>query len=72
MYFFLRIGHDNSGSNPGWHLKEVKIEAPNREIYYFPCKKWFDLNEDDGKLERSLYSEEFNNNRIENNNNCKI
>ncbi len=52
-----RIGHDNSGISPAWHLKQVKINTPQGESYDFPCKRWFDKYEDDGLIERVLYPE---------------
>jgi hypothetical protein len=57
FFMLKRIGHDNSGSNPGWLLKDVQIETSDRQFFYFPCNKWLDLNEDDGKIERSLKPE---------------
>jgi hypothetical protein len=53
----IKIGHGNNGSAPGWHLKDVKIDGPNGEFYLFPCGKWLDASEDDGKTERTLYPE---------------
>ncbi len=56
--FFLivlsRIGHDNKGAfGGGWKLDNVEIEASgNRK--HFPCGRWLDKKEDDGKLEREL------------------
>ena len=55
MFIFQRIGHDNSGSGPGWHLDNVRIEGPKGEVYTFPCNKWFDKKEEDGQIERELY-----------------
>ena len=50
-----RIGHDNTGFGPGWHLHSVKIEAPLlRKSWNFPCNRWFDRDEDDRKIEREL------------------
>ena len=53
----MRIGHDNKGIAPGWHLREVKILTPFQENYVFPCDKWLDKNEDEGQIERVLYPE---------------
>ncbi len=49
----IKIGHDNRGIGPGWHLKEVSIEC-NDKRFLFPCNKWLDKHEDDGKIERDL------------------
>ena len=49
----LKIGHDNKGFGPGWHLKEVSIEC-NHKNFIFPCNKWLDKREGDGKIERDL------------------
>ena len=49
----LKIGHDNKGIGPGWHLKEVLIECNNKR-FLFPCNMWLDKHEDDGKIERDL------------------
>lgn len=51
----LQIGHDNKGLGPGWHLKEVEVETPDRRKYMFPCDQWFDKKEGDGKIERDLF-----------------
>ena len=62
----LRIGHDNSGFGPGWHLDYVEVRKfatdPNtgkpsttdKLMWHFPCDKWFDKKEDDGKIIRDL------------------
>jgi hypothetical protein len=42
------------GFGPGWHLKEIIIETTNNKVI-FPCNKWFDKKENDGKIERFLY-----------------
>lgn len=53
----IKIGHDNAGMGPGWHLKDVRIETPHGHVYYFPCNRWLDKHEDDKKIERTLYPE---------------
>jgi hypothetical protein len=50
----LKIGHDNKGFGAGWHLKEVFVECNNKK-FIFPCNKWLDKKEDDGKIERDLF-----------------
>ena len=49
----LKIGHDNKGIGPGWHLKEVSVIS-NGKKFLFPCGRWLDRKEDDGKIERDL------------------
>ena len=52
----IRIGHDGRGIGSGWHLKEVIIDAPKLgKKWRFPCNRWLDKYEDDGKVERELF-----------------
>ncbi len=52
----ILIGHDGRGIGSGWHLKEVIIDAPKLgKKWRFPCGRWLDKNEDDGKTQRELY-----------------
>ena len=48
----IKIGHDNSGSGPGWFLDHVTVNGID-----FPCNKWFDKKEDDGQIIRELFTE---------------
>ncbi|TNM89906.1 hypothetical protein fugu_004140 [Takifugu bimaculatus] len=55
----IRIGHDNRGSNPGWHLDRVEIRRKLRkgkgsETTIFPCERWLAKSEDDGETVREL------------------
>ena len=51
----IRIGHDGRGAGAGWHLKEVVVDAPKLgRKWRFPCNRWLDKSEDDGKIERDL------------------
>lgn len=51
----IKIGHDGKGLGSGWHLKEVIIDAPKLgKKWRFPCNRWLDKSEDDGKIEREL------------------
>ncbi len=51
----IRIGHDNSGAGPGWHLDRVVVQNPvNGKSVEFPCGRWLDSKEDDGAIEREL------------------
>lgn len=52
----VRVGHDGKGPGAGWHLKEIIVDAPKLgKKWRFPCDRWFDKGEDDGKIERELY-----------------
>uniref|UniRef100_A0A3Q2DDY8 Lipoxygenase homology PLAT domains 1b n=1 Tax=Cyprinodon variegatus TaxID=28743 RepID=A0A3Q2DDY8_CYPVA len=55
----IRIGHDNRGTNPGWHLDRVEIRRQLRkgkgsETTIFPCERWLAKSEDDGETIREL------------------
>nr|XP_020662186.1 lipoxygenase homology domain-containing protein 1 [Pogona vitticeps] len=51
----ITIGHNNKGGSAGWFLDKVMIEdIGNKCVYEFPCKRWFALDEDDGKIQRDI------------------
>jgi lipoxygenase homology domain-containing protein 1 len=51
----MRIGHDNKGSAPGWHLERVELEKMQTgERYYFECNRWLAVDEDDGETQREM------------------
>ncbi|KAL6458734.1 hypothetical protein MHYP_G00322060 [Metynnis hypsauchen] len=55
----IRIGHDNSGTNPGWHLDRVEIrrllrKGKGSETTVFPCERWLAKSEDDSETVREL------------------
>ncbi|KAI1905273.1 hypothetical protein AGOR_G00014410 [Albula goreensis] len=55
----IRIGHDNQGVNPGWHLDRVEIrrllrKGKGSETIIFPCERWLAKSEDDGETVREL------------------
>jgi len=51
----IRIGHDNSGSTPGWFLEKVVIKnSENEAEYSFPCRRFLDEDEGDGKTEITI------------------
>uniref|UniRef100_A0A8C7GXA2 Lipoxygenase homology PLAT domains 1 n=1 Tax=Oncorhynchus kisutch TaxID=8019 RepID=A0A8C7GXA2_ONCKI len=55
----IRIGHDNSGTNPGWHLDRVEIrrllrKGKGSETTILPCERWLAKSEDDGETVREL------------------
>jgi len=50
----IRIGHDGAGIGSGWFCDLVKIECSSGGAWTFPCKRWFDVSEDDQQIERDL------------------
>ncbi|XP_070780971.1 lipoxygenase homology domain-containing protein 1 [Enoplosus armatus] len=55
----IRIGHDNRGVNPGWHLDRVEIrrllrKGKGSETVIFPCETWLAKSEEDGETVREL------------------
>ncbi|CAG9464667.1 unnamed protein product [Pedinophyceae sp. YPF-701] len=54
----LRIGHDNSGMGPGWHLDRVEVrnrgEGPTAPLVTFQCGRWLATDEDDRQIVRVL------------------
>uniref|UniRef100_A0A672MGV6 Lipoxygenase homology domain-containing protein 1-like n=1 Tax=Sinocyclocheilus grahami TaxID=75366 RepID=A0A672MGV6_SINGR len=55
----IRIGHDNRGVNPGWHLDRVEIrrllrKGKGSETAIFPCEGWLARSEEDGETIREL------------------
>ncbi|XP_026549918.1 lipoxygenase homology domain-containing protein 1-like, partial [Notechis scutatus] len=55
----ILIGHDNVGLQAGWHLGSVQIIIPvHGKMYNFPCNRWLDKNEADGKVEIMTYPSE--------------
>ena len=58
----IKIGHDGNGLGDGWHLQEVIIDAPKLgKKWKFPCNRWFDKSEDDGRIERVLEPSQMSN-----------
>ena len=52
----IKLRHDNSGKDPGWHVESVKITCLNDGvIYYIPVHRWFSKEDDDGKISRTVY-----------------
>ncbi|KAJ7335182.1 hypothetical protein JRQ81_013123, partial [Phrynocephalus forsythii] len=55
----ILIGHDNVGLRAGWHIASVQIIIPiHGKLYNFPCNRWLDKNEADGKVEIEVYPSE--------------
>ena len=51
----IRIGHDNKGIGAGWLLDKVVVYCERgAKQWYFPCGRWLDTNEDDGKTIREI------------------
>ncbi|CAF0788844.1 unnamed protein product [Adineta steineri] len=54
---FIRIWHDNTGqgSSSSWFLKYLIIrDLQTMEKFHFISQRWFAVEKDDGKIERSL------------------
>ncbi|XP_053159933.1 lipoxygenase homology domain-containing protein 1-like [Hemicordylus capensis] len=55
----ILIGHDNVGLRAGWHLAYVQVSIPvHGKLYNFPCNRWLDKTEADGKVEIEVYPSE--------------
>ncbi|XP_069127319.1 uncharacterized protein [Argopecten irradians] len=51
----IRIGHDNSGDNPGWLCDEVKMmDSHTGEELRFECHRWMARDEDDMEICREM------------------
>ncbi|CAH1787210.1 unnamed protein product [Owenia fusiformis] len=51
----IDVGHDNSGSGAGWHLKKVSINCQSAGFeQHFLCDKWLAVDEGEGLIERTL------------------
>nr|XP_006814608.1 PREDICTED: lipoxygenase homology domain-containing protein 1-like [Saccoglossus kowalevskii] len=50
------IGHDGKVAGKGWFLDKVIIRESedSDKDFYFPCRKWLDVGQDDKKIEREL------------------
>merc|ERR1712154_3836 len=52
----VEVGHDNSGSGPGWFLDSLSVYCPASGLeQFFPCNKWLATDEGDGLIQRTLY-----------------
>uniref|UniRef100_A0A8C9F6U1 Lipoxygenase homology domains 1 n=1 Tax=Pavo cristatus TaxID=9049 RepID=A0A8C9F6U1_PAVCR len=55
----ILIGHDNVGLRSGWFLASVQITVPVQgRQYNFPCNRWLDKDEADGRVEVEVYPSE--------------
>eukprot|EP00775_Hariotina_reticulata_P001782 gene1782-2116_t len=51
----IRIGHDNKGFGPGWHLDHVEVtDSAMATPFFFPCNAWLDMTQGDHVIERTL------------------
>jgi len=54
----LVIGHNGVGHGAGWFLSKVTVrqlsDGDAGKKYVFPCDRWLDDHEDDGRTEREL------------------
>ncbi|NXD33245.1 LOXH1 protein, partial [Copsychus sechellarum] len=51
------ISHDGAGPGSGWLLDKIVIkhkEGEEAQEVVFPCNRWLDEYQDDGKTEREL------------------
>ncbi|KAG1662011.1 hypothetical protein FOA52_009500 [Chlamydomonas sp. UWO 241] len=58
----LKVGHDNSGQGPAWHLEQVDVTDPTTgQTWYFDCNAWLgNSSEGNGQLERVLVAQAHN------------
>ncbi|XP_077978738.1 polycystin-1-like protein 1 [Glandiceps talaboti] len=55
----IHVWHNNAGVSPSWFLSRMAVrDLITGQKWYFICEKWFAVEEDDGKVERDLYSRE--------------
>ncbi|XP_072015822.1 lipoxygenase homology domain-containing protein 1-like [Amphiura filiformis] len=51
----IRVWHDDSALQSGWHLEYVRIVDENtRKSYKFPCNQWLARDEGDKQISREL------------------
>ncbi|CAJ1070168.1 lipoxygenase homology domain-containing protein 1-like [Xyrichtys novacula] len=73
----IRIGHDNRGVNPGWHLDRVEIrrllrKGKGSETVIFPCECWLAKSEDDGETVRELVPSDIITEKLSRDGNLKV
>ncbi|KAK1884574.1 Lipoxygenase like domain containing protein 1, partial [Dissostichus eleginoides] len=73
----IRIGHDNRGVNPGWHLDRVEIrrllrKGKGSETVIFPCELWLAKSEDDGETVRELVPSDIITEKLSRDGNLKV
>jgi hypothetical protein len=56
--FKIRVGHDNTGRRPGWHLDRIEMEnEQTKERYVFRCNRWLADDQEDKEIVRELPAE---------------
>uniref|UniRef100_A0A8C4ECX3 Lipoxygenase homology PLAT domains 1a n=1 Tax=Dicentrarchus labrax TaxID=13489 RepID=A0A8C4ECX3_DICLA len=73
----IRIGHDNRGVNPGWHLDRVEIrrllrKGKGSETVIFPCERWLAKSEDDGETVTELVPSDIITEKLSRDGNLKV
>nr|XP_013810081.1 PREDICTED: lipoxygenase homology domain-containing protein 1-like [Apteryx mantelli mantelli] len=60
------ISHDGTGPGNGWFLDKIVIkheEGKETQEVVFPCNRWLDEYQDDGKTERELTAKKYGNSK---------
>ncbi|PNH12713.1 Lipoxygenase y domain-containing protein 1 [Tetrabaena socialis] len=52
---YIRIGHDNRGFGPSWHLQEVVMSSPSMADVQFVANRWLSEDEGDRQTYVTLY-----------------
>ncbi|CAL1530755.1 unnamed protein product [Lymnaea stagnalis] len=53
--FKIQLWHNNTGSSPGWFLRQVVVrDLSAGQAFYFLCQRWLAVDRDDGKVEREF------------------
>ena len=56
--FKMRVGHDNKGMAPGWHLDKIEVEnLQTKERFVFVCNRWLAKDEEDHEVVREMAAE---------------
>ncbi|XP_029436484.1 lipoxygenase homology domain-containing protein 1 [Rhinatrema bivittatum] len=63
--FRIRIRHDNTMINADWYLEKVEIlNEDTEETYLFLCERWLSKKKEDKRIERILYVQGYEGERI--------
>ncbi|XP_055862470.1 polycystic kidney disease protein 1-like 1 isoform X4 [Biomphalaria glabrata] len=53
--FKIQLWHNNTGSSPGWFLRQVIVrDLTAGQAFYFLCQRWLAVDKEDGKVEREF------------------